>query len=90
MVEDIGLGGLRFLSDIRLPVHQEIILEFATEILGNTIKMYGSVVWMNEMKSGIYQYGFDCSMDESEHSIFTPILNKLAILLRKSPLVPEL
>ena len=28
LVEDIGLGGLRFLSDIRLPVHRDIILEF--------------------------------------------------------------
>ena len=41
LVEDIGLGGLRFLSDMRLPVHRDIILEFETEILGNTIKMYG-------------------------------------------------
>ena len=89
LVEDIGLGGLRFLSDIRLPVHREIILEFETKILGNTIKMYGSVVWMRELKSGIYQYGLEFSMDESERSVLTQLLNKLAILLRKNPLVPD-
>jgi len=88
LVENIGLGGLRFLSDIRLPIHRDIILEFETEILGNTIKMYGSVVWMKELKSDIYQYGLKFSEDESERSVLTPILNKLAILLRKNPLIP--
>ena len=89
LVEDIGLGGLRFLSDIRLPVNRDIILEFETEILGNTIKMYGSVVWMKELKFGIYQYGLEFSMDESERSVLTQLLNKLAILLRKNPLIPD-
>ncbi len=89
LVEDIGLGGLRFLSDIRLPVHRDIILEFETEILGNTIKMYGSVVWMRELKSDIYQYGLEFSMDEGERSVLAQLLNRLAILLRKNPLVPD-
>ena len=54
LVEDIGLGGLRFLSNLSFTVHQDIILEFETEIFGHMIKMYGSVVWMEEVKSGIY------------------------------------
>ena len=83
LIEDIGLGGLRFLSDIRLAVHRDIILEFETEILGDTIKMYGSVVWMRELKSEIYQYGLEFSMDESERSVLARLLNKLAILLEK-------
>ena len=89
LVEDIGLGGLRFLSDIRLAVHQDILLEFETEILGNMIKMYGAVVWMREVKSGIYQYGLEFSMEESERSVLTQLLNKFALLLRKNPLVPD-
>ena len=89
LVEDIGLGGLHFLTDIHLPVHRDIILEFKTEILGKTITMYGSVVWMKELKSEIYQYGLEFSIDENERSVLTQLLNKLAILLRKNPLVPD-
>ena len=89
LLEDIGLGGLRFLSDIRLAVHRDIILEFETEILGNMIKMYGAVVWMKEVKSGIYQYGLEFSMDERERSVLTQLINKLVILLRKNPLVQD-
>lgn len=89
LIEDIGLGGLRFISDIRLPVHRNILLEFETEILGNTIKLYGLVVWMKEWKSDIYQYGLEFSMDECERPALTQLLNKLAILLKKNPLVPD-
>lgn len=89
LIENIGLGGLRFLSDIKLPVHRELILEFETKLLGKTSTWYGSVVWMKELKSQIYQYGLEFSMDESERSVLTQILNKLAIQLRKNPLVSE-
>ncbi|WP_170289680.1 EAL domain-containing protein [Cytobacillus depressus] len=89
LIEDIGLGGLRFLSDIRLSVHRDIILEFETEILGETIKMYGSVVWMNEIKAGIYQYGLEFLVEENERLNLAKLLNKFAILLRKNPLVPN-
>jgi hypothetical protein len=89
LIEDIGLGGLRFLSDIQLPVHRDILLAFETEILGNNINMYGSVVWMSELKSGVYQYGLEFSTERNERSVLTPLLNKLAILLKKNQLVPD-
>lgn len=89
LVEDIGLGGLRFLSDLRLPIHREIILEFETEILGNTIKMFGSVVWTKELKSGVYQYGLEFSQDDNNRPILAQLFNKMAILLRKNRPVPD-
>ena len=87
LIENIGLGGLRFLSEMRLTVHPDIIIEIETMILGDVIKMYGTVVWMKELKSGIYQYGLEFSMDESERPV--QLLNKFAIHLRNNPLVPE-
>ena len=89
LIENIGLGGLRFLSNLRLAIQRDVILEFETEILGSTVKMQGAVVWMKEMKAGIFQYGLEFSMEESERPGLTQYLNKLAILLRKNPLVPD-
>jgi len=89
LIEDIGLGGLRFLSNIRLTVHRDIILEFETEILGETITLYGSVVWMKEARPGIFQYGLEFLLEESERPHLAKLLNKFAILLRKNPLVPD-
>ena len=44
---------------------------------------------MKELKSDIYQYGLEFSIDESERSVLAQLLNQLAILLRKNPLVPD-
>jgi diguanylate cyclase (GGDEF)-like protein/PAS domain S-box-containing protein len=89
LIEDIGLGGLRFLTDLKLTVNPNIILEIETYLFGETIKLLGSVVWMNEIKTDIYQYGLEYAIDGSERAELTPILNKLAIKLRKVPLVPD-
>jgi diguanylate cyclase (GGDEF)-like protein/PAS domain S-box-containing protein len=89
LIEDIGPGGLRFLSDIRLSVHRDILLEFETEIQGDRIKLYGTVVWMREVKLGIYQYGLEFIINEGERSILARILKGLALLFRKNPLVPN-
>ncbi|MBB6447610.1 EAL domain-containing protein [Bacillus benzoevorans] len=89
LIENIGLGGLRFLSDLRLAIHRDIILEFETEILGHTIKLSGAVVWMKEVKPGIYQYGFEFSIGESDRAALTSLLNKFAIQLAKPPLIPN-
>lgn len=89
LIEDIGLGGLRFLSDIRLTVHQDIVLEFEAEILGNTVKLQGAVVWMNEISYGIYQYGIEFLFHDNVQSDLTQIINRLAIALRKNPSPPD-
>lgn len=89
LIEDIGIGGLRFLTDLKLTVNPNIIFELETYLFGKTIKLLGSIVWMNEIKPDVYQYGLEFVLDDSERSDITPILNKLAIKLRKAPLVPD-
>ncbi|QUG41574.1 EAL domain-containing protein [Psychrobacillus sp. INOP01] len=89
LIEDIGLGGLRFITDLKLTVNPNIIFEFETYLFGETIKLLGSIVWMNEIKPYIYQYGLEYAIDESERAEITPILNKLALKLRNAPLVPD-
>jgi hypothetical protein len=87
LVEDIGLGGLRFLSTIKLAVHSELILEFETEIMGHLIRLNGTVVWFKEPEDSIYQYGVQFILPEPEQALLVRLLNKLAIQLKKSPAI---
>jgi hypothetical protein len=87
LIEDIGLGGLRFLATIKLTIHRDIILEFKTEILGKTVTLQGVVVWMKELHDGVFQYGVEFSMVEGDRSALAQVLNDFALQLRKSPLV---
>ncbi|OCA82140.1 sensor domain-containing protein [Pseudobacillus wudalianchiensis] len=78
LIENIGLEGLQFLSDIRLAVHPDIIMEFETNLFGETIKLYGSVVWMHEIKSGTFQYRLEFLEGEKERSNLARVINKLS------------
>lgn len=88
LIEDIGLGGIRFISNIKLAVHPDIVLEIETTLLGKAVKMCGAIVWLREQQSGVFQYGLEFYMHENERTAMTRLLNDLAIQLRKSPLVP--
>lgn len=89
LIENIGLGGLRFITDLKLTVNPNIIFEIETYLFGETIKLIGSIVWMYEVKPYIYQYGLEYAIDESRRAEIAPILNKLALKLRHAPLVPD-
>ncbi|RHW36727.1 EAL domain-containing protein [Lysinibacillus yapensis] len=89
LIESLGIGGLRFLTDLRLTVNPNIIYSFEIVLFGETIKLLGSIIWMEEIKPDIYQYGLEYAIDENERAEITPILDKLASELRKDPVLPD-
>lgn len=89
LIENIGLGGLRFLSDLHFGIDRKMILEIDTKILGEIVKFHGSVVWMKELKSAIFQYGFEFIINETERSDLAQLLNKLSILAKQKVTAPD-
>ncbi|SFG17680.1 EAL domain-containing protein [Sporolactobacillus nakayamae] len=89
LIENIGLGGLRFLSDLRFGIDSSLILKVETNILGKKMTFLGSVVWTKELKSEVFQYDFKFIMNENERKILSQLLNKFALLLNENPLPPD-
>lgn len=89
LIEDIGIGGIRFLSHLSLAVDADIVFEMETEILGELIKVSGCIVWQQEIENGIYQYGLEFTIHEKERDRLAPLLNKLDMQIKISPLVPN-
>ncbi|WP_243449962.1 hypothetical protein [Neobacillus terrae] len=54
LIEDMGLGGLRFLSNIRLTTSDDIILQFQAEMMGETVIINGIIVWVKEIRDKLY------------------------------------
>ncbi|MCA0756277.1 EAL domain-containing protein [Paenibacillus sp. N4] len=87
LIEDIGLGGLRFLSVVKLPVNPEILIEFETTLLGRTVAFKGIVVWKQELPGDhLFQYGFKFMIDEAGQAALSRLLNALTFAFKKSPL----
>jgi EAL domain-containing protein (putative c-di-GMP-specific phosphodiesterase class I) len=90
MIENIGPGGLRFLSTIEFPSRKNVLYKIRTDILGSTREFRGHIVWNKETVPGaIHQNGVEFRMDEHEQSAFIQMLNQLSVQLRRNPLVPN-
>jgi diguanylate cyclase (GGDEF)-like protein/PAS domain S-box-containing protein len=88
LIEDIGPGGLRFLSTIHLPVRPDITYQFKTKIMDEIITLNGHVVWKEEVK-GIFQYGLKLDIDETQRDALVKFLNHFSLQLRNNPFVPN-
>lgn len=87
LIEDISLGGLRYLSNINLPIREDFTLQFTTVILNKRVRVIGKNVWKSEV-NGLYRYGFEFSITERERDQIASVLNQLTLKLKTNPLVP--
>lgn len=74
-IENIGPGGLRFLSNQKLRVNQEIIYSFEAEISDDKIDIPGVIIWDEELSEGFYQYGLHFNLPERTRSFLIYLLN---------------
>ncbi|TXK76717.1 EAL domain-containing protein [Paenibacillus sp. N3.4] len=83
-ITDIGPGGLKFLMGVKLPINDDIILKFGTEILNQVYELYGNIAWINEMENGeVYEYGVQFQIEENIQLELIKNLNLLAIKIRE-------
>ena len=88
VIENIGPGGLRFLSHMQFPVREDLILGIEFMLLGEVKTISGNIVWKEEAKNN-YQYGLEFILSEKERADLTKLLNHTAIQLRDSNLLPN-
>ena len=51
LVENIGPGGLRFVSNIKLPARSDIVLKFQTTIIDEEMTLYGTIAYDEEQEN---------------------------------------
>ncbi|MGD8190140.1 PilZ domain-containing protein [Brevibacillus ginsengisoli] len=89
LIEDLSAGGLRFLSNLKIPVTEHIILEFQITLMGQSIRLLGYVVWVKPETEGIPAYGVRFTIDENKHVQLTQLLNAIALRQRKNIPLPQ-
>jgi len=82
LINNMGPGGLCFISNIKLPVEKEIILQFITRLMEEEIKVCGYVVWTEEIGHNLHKYGVEFAMDENEREDIIRTLNQVQINMR--------
>ncbi|MDX8344172.1 EAL domain-containing protein [Rossellomorea sp. YZS02] len=89
LIEDMSLGGIRFLSQIHLPVRNDVVINIETDVLGHSLLFHGHVVWKNEYTSNVHQYGLQFTISEQETLKLSKIMNQLQLELKDKNSVSE-
>lgn len=86
LVENIGPGGLRFVSNIKLPTRSDIVLKFQTTIIDEEMTLYGTIVF-DEEQGDLYRYGIKFIVDEKQRDYLIKNFNQFQLQLKKDPLL---
>jgi hypothetical protein len=82
-VEDIGPGGLKFISKLDLPANPNFIVKFYIVIIDKPLLIEGFIVRKSEFENGIFRYGVQFVVDDSKVNNITELLSKLNYLVGK-------
>lgn len=82
-IVDIGPGGLRFSSDLKLAVDRNVVLEFILHVSNENICLFGSIVHKIERNPRIIEYGVQFNIDDAARMHLTQILNDVMIKMKK-------
>ncbi|MGX9134104.1 EAL domain-containing protein [Rummeliibacillus sp. JY-2-4R] len=89
LVQDMSVGGLRFVSNLTLPVREDIIFQFKVELLGRSISMLGRVIWKEEMNEELLEYGVSFMIDQNEQIKINTLLSSYHVLLKNKHNLPS-
>jgi len=84
LIENLGGGGLCFISNLLLPTQQNIILQFITSLAGTEIIVFGSPVWVNKIENDLYKYGICFKLDEHDRTNLIGVLNQFQVRLKRN------
>ncbi|MGY0692543.1 EAL domain-containing protein [Virgibacillus sp. FSP13] len=89
LVKDIGLGGIKILSSLNLPVNSPMKLKFSIRLLGENFDFDGTLVWKNEAKGDTFHYGINFDIHESNEDRLAVVINKMTVLQRLNQEIPD-
>lgn len=74
LVENIGAGGLRFVSNLDLPIRSDVIYQFITSILEQSVEINGKIVWKKEVSEDLTEYGVQFILENNEQASLSTLL----------------
>lgn len=90
LIENISLGGIRIVSNLKLPVNSNLKFKFTFQILNKQIETVGILRWKEELeKKDMYAYGVQFNVSRYLEDTLAPIINRMTMLKKKNEKIPH-
>jgi len=75
LIEDMGPGGLCFISNIKLQLKKGMLLQFNFELMGKSFSVTGTPARIETINNILYKYGVQFNIDKSSSESLSRALN---------------
>ncbi|MFC7687954.1 EAL domain-containing protein [Ureibacillus sp. GCM10028918] len=89
LIENLSLGGIRILSNLKLPVNSNMKFKFEFKILGEVIEVYGNLRWIEDELQNIYSYGVIFILNRTLEDHLARLINRMTTLRIKNQPIPN-
>ncbi|MEC1178956.1 EAL domain-containing protein [Metasolibacillus meyeri] len=89
LIENISLGGLKILSNLKLPVNQDMKFNVTFNIMGEHFEIAGELRWWEEKHGDVFGYGIRFIKNINVENRLASIINKLSGYERKAETIPN-
>ncbi|WP_042476215.1 EAL domain-containing protein [Bacillus ndiopicus] len=89
LIENISLGGIKILSNLKLPVNQDMKFNVTFNIMGEQFEIAGELRWWEEKMGDVFGYGIRFITNINVENRLASIINKLSGYNRKAEIIPN-
>ncbi|RUL49588.1 EAL domain-containing protein [Lysinibacillus antri] len=89
LVANIGLGGVKVLSNLKLPVNSNMKFKFQFKILNEVIEAYGALRWIEDVHPNVYSYGVSFNLNRNLEDKLAKLINRMTTLKIKNEVIPN-
>ena len=89
LIENIGLGGLKIQSNLKLPINMNMKFHISFTLLNEEFEVDGELRWMNEEYMDIFSYGVSFKLKRLAEDRLASIMNRLSTLRRNNEKIPD-
>lgn len=88
LIKNIGIGGVKVVSSLKLPVNTPLKFSLQFQILNELFEIIGYVKWVEEEMLGIFSYGINFEYNRVQESRLASIVNKLSSYSKNNTNMP--
>ncbi len=89
LLENISLGGIKFQSNLKLPINSNMKFKFEFQLMNQTFEIEGILKWIVDEFGDIYSYGVSFFSNGIIEASLASVINRMSTIHNKNERIPN-
>ncbi len=89
LIQNLSLGGIKILSNLKLPVNSNMKFKFEFKVLNEVIEVHGKLRWIEDELQDVYSYGVLFGLNRTLEDNLARLINRMTTLRITNQPIPN-